>query len=348
MPKSAILMVLAGVSVVGSAPAQWADQHDPSIIVPPGMMVTEGRSNAALQYQMLWMILEPVLEFGEWTPEELDAMDQGVLPDRYAHQLNDHQEAIEELVAATKLERCDFGTQYEKGIGTLLPQLGVMRNSAKLLVNDARRHRSTDMDAAVERLAATIRLGEHATHGSLVIGSLVGVAITELARVEIVKLLEADELTAKQARMIIESLDRVLTDDPFHALEAIQTEKTMMIAWIKNEFQGEDAGQRLSVLLQFENNDDSDDLRRLSRMKGDQIAALTDETARAYDDLIAAWQAEDPPSELRKIEQKLEQRKYGLLTTLLLPALGRMHENTADSEQKLVQLRDELRAVQEE
>lgn len=348
MPKSALLMFLAGVSVVGSARSQWADQHDPSVIVPPGMMVTEGRSNAALQYQMLWMILEPVLEFGDFTPEELDAMDQGVLPDRYAHQLDEHQEAIEDLIAATKLERCDFGTQYEKGIGTLLPQLGVMRNSAKLLVNDARRQRGTDLDAAVDRLAATIRLGEHASHGSLVIGSLVGVAISEMARVEIVMLLETDELNAEQAGLVVSSLDRVLTDDPFHAVEAIQTEKTMMIAWIRNEFQGEDAGQRLSALLQFENNDDSDDLRRLSRMKGDQITALTEETARAYDDLIAAWQAEDPASEFRRIEHKLEQREYGLITTLLLPALGRIYENTTETERKLLELRDELRAVQKE
>ncbi len=347
MPRSVCLAVCVGLAIAGAASAQWTDRHDPSIEVPPGIPLTEGRSNAALQYHMSWMILEPLLEYNEFTSDELDAMDRGELPEGYAHRLAENQEAIADLIAATRLERCDFGTQYEKGIGALLPQLGVMRSSAKLLVNDARRLRGADTDAVAERLAATIRLGEHASRGSIVIGSLVGVAITELARVETVKLLEAGELNAHQAEIVNSALDRVLTDDPFHSLEAIETEKVMMIAWIKSEFVGEDAGKGLAALLQYESNDQSKEHRQLSRMTGEQIAALTDETERAYDDLIAAWQADDPSGELSKIERKLEQGEYGLLTRLLLPALGRFRVQTTEIEQNLLRLRSELTAVQE-
>ncbi|MCA9273393.1 MAG: hypothetical protein KDA31_10130 [Phycisphaerales bacterium] len=347
MPRAAFVAMWVGLALACPANAQWTDQHDPSIVVPPGIPLTEGRSNAALQYHMVWMLLEPMLEFREFTSDELEAFDRGELPEDYIRGLESDQEAIAELVAATKLERCDFGTQYEKGIGALLPQLAVMRKSARLLVNDSMRLRETDMDAVAERLAATIRLGEHASRGSVVIGSLVGVAITELARVEAVKLLEAGALNADQSGVINEALDRVLTDDPFHSLEAIRTEKAMMIAWIKNEYQGDDAGKRLAKILQYENNDSSIEHKQLRRMNGEQIAALTDETAAAYEDLIAAWQADDPTGEMRKIEHKLEQGEYGLVTKLLLPALGRFREKATESEQNLRRLRSELTAVQE-
>ena len=121
----------------------------------------------------------------------------------------------------------------------------------------------------------------------------------------------------------------------------------MMIAWIKNEYQGDDAGKRLAKILQYENNDSSIEHKQLRRMNGEQIAALTDETAAAYEDLIAAWQADDPTGEMRKIEHKLEQGEYGLVTKLLLPALGRFREKATESEQNLRRLRSELTAVQE-
>jgi len=347
MPKSSLLMFSAGLLVVGSVNAQWTDARDPAVDCPPGIMLTDGRFNAALQYYPAWMLLEPALEFAEFTPEELDAMDRGELPEAYAHVLESSQEQIADLIEATRLTRCDFGSQYEKGIGVLLPQLGVMRNSAKLLVNDARRLRGSDMDAVAQRLAATIRLGEHASQSHTIIGSLVGVAIAELARVETQKLLDADALSAAQARVIDEALGRVLTEDPFHSLDSIRTERTMMTAWIKNEFTGEHAGRDLAKLLQFENDAAAPEHRKLGRMNGEQVALLTDETSRVYDELIEAWQAEDSIGEMRKIEVKLEEGQYGLVTKLLLPALGSYRKKTIEAEQNLQKLRENLRAVPE-
>ena len=222
-----------------------------------------------------------------------------------------------------------------------------MRSSAKMLVNDARRLRGTDMDAVAERLAATIRLGEHASRGSIVIGSLVGMAIMDLARVETDKLLQADELNAQQAKVINDAFDRVLTDDPYHGLEAVETEKVMMVAWIKSEYQGENAGKELAKLFQYDTAAMSKDQRRLSQLNGKQVATLADETSRAYDEMIDAWQAEDPVGELQRVEVKLEEGKYGLVSKFILPALGNFRKRMIESEQNLQRLRSELTAVEE-
>lgn len=346
MPRTAILTMCVGLAIAGHVNAQWTDRYDPAVEAVPGIPLTEGRFNAALQYHMVWMVLEPVLEFGEFSPEELDAMDKGVLPERYARELEGSQEAIEDLIAATKLERCDFGTQYEKGIGAILPQLAVMRNSAKLLVNDARRLRGTNMDAVAERIAATIRLGEHASRGSLVIGSLVGMAITEMARVETVKLLDAGELNAEQAGVINETLDRVLTDDLFHSLESVQTEKIMMIAWIKGEFKGENAGQKLVKLMQTAGADGQSDIeRQLGRMDSEQVAELVERMSGGYDELIAAWQADDPKAAMASVEQRLIAGEFGLLAEYLMPAIGNFRQRSLTAEQNLTQLRERLLAV---
>ena len=346
LPRTALLVMLAGL-LSGPAHAQWTDHRDPSVEAAPGIPLTEGRFNAALQYHTVWMLLEPVLEYSDITSDELDAMDRGVLPEQYSQQLAGNQEAIADLIAATKLERCDFGTQYEKGIGALLPQLAVMRSSAKLLVNDARRLKGEDMDAAAQRLAATIRLGEHASRSSIVIGSLVGVAIVDLARVETLKLLEANQLSAEQAGTINKALDRVLTDDPFHTLDSIETERVLMVSWIKGEFRGESAGRELVKLMQSAGADGQDDVEwKLNRLNGEQVAELVGRMSAGYDALIEAWQADDPAAEIAGVERRLIEGEYGILSKYLMPALGNFKKRTVESEQNLTLLRRELAAVE--
>lgn len=350
MPKLLVFVACSGLAVASSAMGQWSDRTHPAVAVPPGIRVTEGRFNAALQYHTSWMLMEHVLEYAEFTPEELDAMDRGEIPEAYARLLEGEQEQIRDLIAATKLDVCDFGSNYEKGIGTLLPQLGTMRNTAKLLVNDARRLRGTDPDAAAERLAAVIRLGEHAAQTSAVIGSLVGVAIVELARTETQKLLDTGELSREQAMVIDAAMDRVLTGDPFHAEDALRSEAASLPAWIQSEYQGKDAGRELSKLIESsvgEDDEGKSSLGKVQRMRGEEVAKQADAMTLAYGEILKAWNAEDPIAEMNAIEERVVGGEYGPLSRLMIPALQRFRTQTLDAERKLSELRSELRAVVE-
>lgn len=344
MPRAALIALSAGLVLASPVSAQWTDRREPAVVGAPAIPLTEGRFNAALQYHASWMLLEPVLEYADFSPEQLDAMDTGVLPEAYAGALENSRDEIAMLIAATGLKTCDFGLQYEQGIGMLIPQLAVMRNSAKLLVNDARRLKGSDMDAVAERLAATIRMGEHATQMNVIIGSLVGVAIIELARVETQRLIDAGTLNEAQAGVINGALDRVLTDDPFHATAALRSEATSLPAWVKEEFDDRDAGLRLAKLLDSAVGDGGQEraLNDIRRMTGEEVAATTDELSGAYQELLAAWGAEDPFAAMSVVEARVQKGEFGVLSRLLLPSVQRYRQSTLDAEGKLRGLRESL------
>ncbi|RNC82405.1 MAG: hypothetical protein ED559_11680 [Phycisphaera sp.] len=347
MPKNTLLILAAGFALAAPAVGQWTGQRDPAVGGSPEIPLTEGRFNAALQYHTAWMLLEPVLDFNDFTSDELDALDEGILPERYAELLEENQNYIEMLIDASRLEECDFGLNYEQGIETLIPQLAVMRSSAKLLVNDARRLRNSDTDAVAERLAATIWIGEHASQTRTVIGSLVGIAIAELARSETIKLLDENKLSSEQAKLIDGALDRVLVEDPFFSLGSVRTEAVMMTTWIRHEFNDETAGEQfvdVFVIAGAEGHEDKLE-RELQGMDGKAIGKMTEKAAVGYEDLIEAWQAEDPKAAMDRVEQKLIQGGYGPVAQLVMPALGNFRERVSESERNLAELRERLNAV---
>lgn len=347
MPRNTLLALAAGLSLAAPAFGQWTDRRDPAVGGSPKIPLTEGRFNAALQYHAAWMLLEPVLDYNEFTSDELDALDEGILPERYAELLESNQAYIELLIDASRLEECDFGLNYEQGIEMLIPQLAVMRSSAKLLVNDARRLRNTDTDAVAERLAATIRIGEHASQTRTVIGSLVGVAIADLARSETTKLLDENRMNVEQAKLVDAALDRVLVEDPFFSLGSVRTEAVMMTTWIKHEFNNEAAGEQfvdVFVIAGAEGHEDTLE-RELQDMDGKTIGRMTEQAAFGYEDLIEAWQAADPEAAMERVEQKLIRGGYGPVARLVMPALGNFRERLDESEKSLAILRERLEAV---
>lgn len=322
--------------------------RDPAIGGPPGIKLTQARSNAALQYHAAWILLEPLLEHTNLSEQEVEAVQSGELPESYRDNLAAEQEHIELLIEATKLTLCDFGNQSEKGIGALLPHLSVMRSTGRMLIADAKRLEATDMDVAVERLAATIRLGEHASQSSYIIGSLVGVAIAQMAREEILRLLDDNKLDSEHAETLDDALNRIITDDPFHSLNAIESEAMMMKHWLKFTFTGKDAGKELCDYITVMTNGDDENskrIRRVKRMNGEQLAKSVDEMALGYDDTIAAWQAEDPIGAIKNVEHRVITGEYGLVSELLLPALSNFRYRLTEAELDFKDLREQLQEV---
>lgn len=349
MPRLAHFVACTGLMAALPAMGQWTDRTHPAVPVPPGIRVTEGRFNAALQYHAAWMMLEHVLEYAGLSDEEIEAVARGEIPQVYERLLEGSQDQIRDLVEATKLDVCDFGSNYEDGVGTLLPQLSVLRNTGKMLVNDARRLRGTDPDAAAERLAAAIRLGEHTSQTSAIIGSLVGMAIVELARTEALSMLEAGALSHERAMVIDAALDRVLTEDPFHAGEGLRIEGESMPAWIRYSYRGKNAGRELAKIsgLMFTEDVDKRSVGKLQRMDEEEVARQADIMTRAYGEILRAWRAEDPAAAMGEIERRVADGEFGPLCQILLPSLQRFRTQTLDAERTLTELRGALRAVGE-
>jgi len=344
MPRVAIVLVCAGLVLASTVQAQQAEPRDPSVGGSPDIPLTPARFNAAMQYHTAWMLLETVLELEDLTDDELTAVASGGLPEGYIRMLEGNQYAIEYLLPVTKLKVCDFGINYEKGVNAIVPQLSVMRQTARMLCSDAKRLEETDMDAAVERYAAAIRVGEHVSQTGLMIGSLTGIAITNMVTKEIQRLLDENMLTSGQAELLALALDRVLTDDPFHSLRAIESDSMATTAWIKHEFQGDDAGMKFveSIGLGAGFNEEIIDI------EGEELAKMVDQMAAGYGEFIRAWQTDDAAARIVDIEHRLESGEFGPVAFILMPAIGQYHKSRAESVEELTELRSQLRAISKE
>ncbi|MCL4181406.1 MAG: hypothetical protein KJ072_27165 [Verrucomicrobia bacterium] len=91
-----------------------------------------------------------------------------------------HRAALDQLMKATRFERCDWEIPVRaEGVAALLPHLSEMRAAARLLALDLRLCiRQGRFDDAIERLRAGLTLARHVGDGMLLIEGLVGVAIS--------------------------------------------------------------------------------------------------------------------------------------------------------------------------
>jgi hypothetical protein len=95
--------------------------------------------------------------------------------------LNQHRSALDQLMKATRHERCDWEIPVRlEGVVVMPLHLSEMRSAARLLALEIRlATRQGRVEDAVERLRAGLTLARHSGGGNLLIEGLVGVAITQ-------------------------------------------------------------------------------------------------------------------------------------------------------------------------
>lgn len=100
-----------------------------------------------------------------------------------AQYLESKQSVVSDIIATSKIEHCDFGTEYGKGFGTVMPHLTWLQDFAKLLQYDAHRLivKPDGQRGAAERLAACIRVSQHAASEPALIAKLVAMTCLSLA-----------------------------------------------------------------------------------------------------------------------------------------------------------------------
>lgn len=96
--------------------------------------------------------------------------------------LQQNAAAIQALLQAVEKPRCDWKLNYAQGYAILLPHLGPLRNSARLLAAYAREcaHRGQHAEAA-RAIAAMYAMARHAERDPILICGLVAIAISAIA-----------------------------------------------------------------------------------------------------------------------------------------------------------------------
>src|SRR6185503_1674624 len=164
------------------------------------------------------------------------------------------QELVEGLIKASVFEGCDWGVAYDEGVGALLPHLGHLRMSARVLAADARRMLAAGKgDEAARRVAAMFRMGAHACPDRIIISSLVGIAMVQIAADEAQVLAASGKLTEAGRAEILAALARCGGADQFQMKAALDTERRVMLGWIRGAAKGPEAGKQvINMFVEFD------------------------------------------------------------------------------------------------
>lgn len=251
------------------------------------------------------------------------------------------------LLEASRLSKCDFELAVEKGIMVLMPHLGKMRAAGRLLRADARRH-LLDGDAvgAAERLAAMVRIGQHCRGDSVLISSLVCVAITNAAAEEAEAQLESGKLTPEARQIVAAAFKAVPAKDPFAMKGAIRGEQRIFLGWVRDEFHGPTAGKQLAqaCLVAMEGSGQAELAagKTISAMTEDQIHAAVDLLAPYYDQVLAAWDRPDGMAQLEKLGSRVQAGEFGPMGQLFGPAVSKARDRDMQSQKRVATLLEKL------
>jgi hypothetical protein len=344
-----LVLGLMTAQVVGQAPGQ--DQGEQSwtaltraydSLRPPAKI---GRANnAAGAYLRTWdsLPMADLRSLGTAAAEVADA--KALTPERRAL-LARHSSYIDSLIAASATPDCDWGMAYEQGWDVLLPHLGQMRQTARILRADAIRCVSEgSMIAAVERVRAMLRVSVHAAENGVLISTLVGIAIGAQATDTAHALLDSGKMTPAQARMLLAGFREVPRKDFYNVGLAVENERQVTLRWLPEKCRGENAGMDFCRLLGGMHIG-LDPFLPTNRLNEQQFMEHLARADRYYQELSKAWLRDDGGARLEELELELREYQHGLVAVSMAPSMGRARRSVLDLQARFSKMEAGLEAL---
>ncbi|MEQ8316219.1 MAG: hypothetical protein RIE77_10120 [Phycisphaerales bacterium] len=254
-----------------------------------------------------------------------------------AAELAEIADFMDDLERASRETHCDFQVRYEDGYAALLPHLGHMRNFARLLVTDARRLAlAGDTTGAADRLATSLRMARHITGDRILISSLVSAAITDMTIKEAYWLFQRTQDAPEIRQILGKAADRFPADDPHKVELALRTERDL-VASLARQFRGPTAGREFaSLFLPMTGDSEEQSVEsELQRLDGGQFKSEVEKAVDAFDLVFEAWNAADPPAELRMLGEHFASGDFGPVAVVVVPAFGRAYKSDARARETL-------------
>jgi hypothetical protein len=338
------LTLAAGTTQALASEAQAAS---PGVgTVRPSWMVNP--TNAALLYQRAWAIIGT--EDEKLLGDPALKLEKGAVPaEDFADRLKNAQGYIGMIANASRLPAADWGVEYDKGFTALIPHLGQLRRSARIVIADSRRlFAAGQTQDGVERLATVLRMSRH-TGGGLLISSLVGVALTRSALDEIDAALAGNRIDAVGAGTLLEALKPLTGEDPFAFRMALEGEAWVVIGSMREQYagKGKDAGR---IFIESMGNfgglkPESELWKTIAAMDGEAIAKDLETASRYYAVVIDSWSMPDAQTRLREAHNDMDNGKYGILLKVLTAFFGKAHENATSITKPIADAKAKLEAL---
>lgn len=297
-----------------------------------------GGGNAALSYYRAWSVM------GDTREELIDTRgDEIALAEGVDSVVGRYGTALEHLVRASGMEGADWGIDLADGPGTLLPHLGQIRQSARLVAAAALEHAEDgELGEASKCVAALHGMSVHSSSGDTLICSLVGIAIGNLGIELTNQMLDDGLIRADGARVVLEAIERGGESDRYGVRDAIVGEWRMMSEFIVRNVPEEDAGAWLMEQTMFA--EDPPAAKRVLEMDRGELVRELGGFAEYHSDLLVAWDAQDKAM-FEAAEARVQDGAYGPLTELLGATMLRSFQSDMDARQQLRALIERLEEV---
>ena len=228
----------------------------------------------------------------------------------------------------------DFELDYSQGFELELPHLAPMRGLTQAMFADVRRRTLAGDGPGAARLVDTIdRMALHLGQDRTLISSLVGMSMLQASCDAIVFMIEQDQLSARDAAMLLRGFEGIDQRDPTGLATALDTERQSMGGWVRDQFASPSGGATVGQLLGQLDPKGLGDVDGYDRAMRD----LTD--TMILDDLETAQ------TRLSTIDRQLQSGEYGKLAQLLVTSLDRVLVMRFEFEQELAAVRTTLQRI---
>ena len=215
---------------------------------------------------------------------------------------------------------CDWEINFSEGPGTMLPHLGSMREAVFLISfsiqgdEEAGRYGS-----ALEGMHSILRISSQRGGDSSIIMGLVASSMFTLSEsnVQLVDQVQSTE----QLQGLLNSMQALDEFDPFGIRNSVGIEGEYMTQWLKSNPNTSEFG----LGTEFELTEDGTDQYQQAMIRCAEIFQMKDQ------------EASQKALELFNVE--IEEGKFGILTTLLLPNFERLHEAAFNASERVAKMR---------
>ena len=228
----------------------------------------------------------------------------------------------------------DFELDYSQGFELQLPHLAPMRGLTQAMFADVRRRTLAGDGPAAARLLDTIdRMALHLGQDRTLISSLVGMSMLQASCNAIEFMIEQDQLSARDAAMLLRGFEGIDERDPTGLAIALDTERQSMGDWVRDQFASPSGGATVGQLL------GQLDPKGLGDVDG------YDRAMRDLTDTMAMDDREAAQTRLSAIDRQLQSGEYGKLAQLLVTSLDRVFVMRFEFEETLSAVRTTLQRI---
>ncbi len=298
---------------------------------------TDNTNNAATWYGRAFEGLD------RFTPEEIELIENyratpGAAPSPEVRALiNRAAPIIADVMRASSQGYSDFGLDYSQGFDMLLPHLGKMRSLARIVMADSMMHLSDgDGAGAADRISSLYRIADHAGDDRVLISSLVGRAVFEVAEQAAQRGFDRGAFDPASASVLLRATQAFDQRDPFQTLDAMSMEQTLCVSMIRDNLMTDDPEKRDRFVREFIGESGAES--RLVGLSQEELRTSLDQYSVMMGRFVEAFAQDDPEvarAQLKEIEAQLEAGEFGVIAQVLTPAFGRVYDLSVESRDKL-------------